>query len=450
MKTRWRWEEFMRDSRPLCGWFLRRWLVSTAFAALLILPPSAAHADDVDRAIEAYDGGDLNAAIDFVTHAIDSGRLRESRLISALEVRSAYYSYAGRLEEALADCNRGLGLDPTYGPILINRANIFIDMGKYGLAHADLREALKDSRLNAYGKALAHFHRGRAWRNQNNFPRALEDFDAALKWQPSLLAVRLERGAILLKQGNYVRAATDFERMISAHSDYARGYLGRAQALIGLNKFDEALADLDHAADLDNQDYTIFRERGRAYVFLRRNEDAIADFTRALDHYPDDRLSRDMRGVAAFNLGNFAKAADDFAYRPESYTTDWHYENLNYRTLWLYLARSRMTPPKSTEFELRQVASWSMNTAGEGTWPEPVFSVIGNKIGEQDVFAAAARDAKLAAQQTCDANFYLGQIALIKKQSAHSRDLLKKAVETCPVASREYVAALSELDRLGQ
>lgn len=440
----------MKVSRLSYGSILRRSLMRIALAAMIILAPSAAQTDDIDRAIEAYDSGDIDAALDIVTRAIDSGRLRESRLISALEVRSAYYSYAGRLEEALADCNRGLGLDPAYGPILINRANIFIDMGKYGPAHADLREALKDSRLNAYGKALAYFHRGRTWRNQNNFPRALEDFDAALKWQPSLLAVRLERGAILLKQGNYVRAAADFERVISAHSDYAGGYLGRAQALIGLNKFDEALTDLDHAANLDNQDYAILRERGRAHLFLRRNEDAIAEFTRALDRYPDDRLSRDMRGVAAFNLGNFAKAADDFAYRPESYTTDWHYENLDYRTLWLYLARSRMTPPKNTEFELRQVASWSMNTAGEGTWPEPVFSVIGNKIGEQDVFVAAARDAMLAAQQTCNANFYLGQIALIRRQTAHSRDLLKMAVETCPVASREHVAALSELDRMDQ
>ena len=188
---------------------------------------------------------------------------------------------------------------------------------------------------------------------------------------------------------------------------------------------------------------------GRAYLFLRQDKEAIAEFTRALDHVPDDRLSRDLRGVASFNLGDFAEAADDFAYRPASYTTDWHYENLDFRVLWLYLARSRMTPPKSAEFELRQVAAWSLNTAGEGTWPEPVFSVIGKKVGEKEVFAAAARDAKLAAQQTCDANFYLGQIALIEKQKSHGRDLLQKAAATCPPASREYVAALSELDRLG-
>jgi tetratricopeptide (TPR) repeat protein len=427
---------------------LYRWLIASAVAFLIILPSTGGLADEIDRAVEANHRGDLEGSIEIVSRAINSGALRRDRLITALEVRCAYYSYAGRLEEALADCNRGLALDPDYGPLLINRAILYIDMNKYGLSHADLRKALQDRRLNAYGKALAYFHRGRTWRDQNNLPRALEDFDTALKWQPSLMAARLERGTILLKQGEYDRAIADFDAVVSAYGTYARGYVGRAEALIGLNKFDEAIADLDMAAGLDNQDARIFSERGRAYFFLRRNKEALADFSRALELEPDDRLSRDLRGVTSFNLGEFAKVADDFGYRPQSYTTDWHYESLDYRTLWLYLARSRMKPAKSTEFELEQVAAWSLNKPGYGTWPEPIFSVIGKKINEEDVFAAALRDATQAAQLTCEANFYLGEIALIGKEPAHGRDLLKKAADICPAASREYVAALSELERM--
>ena len=412
-----------------------------AAAALVLLPASIVRADQVDVAAKAYDQGNYDQAIKILTPLIDAGSLWELSMLRALEIRSGSYGMLNCPDDLLADCNRGLEIDSGYGPLLINRAIYYIDIGKYRPAQADLRKALEDRRLNEYGKALAYFHRGRTWHLQSNLPRALEDLDVALKWQPNLLALRLERGTILVEQGKFEPALADFERIVTEHSEYPGAYLGRARALIGLNEFERALADLDAAEKTDDGQFRIAYHRGRAYLFLQENDDAIAAFTQALALEPDDRETHDLRGIAAFNLGDFKKAAADFSYK-------WNQEGGAYQTLWLHIARSRLSPPIASDREIAR-AAWSSGPPGTGTWPEPVLRVVTNEVSEDQAFATAARDPKSSAQFQCEANLFLGEFALIANRKAHSRDLLKKAASLCLTASPERAAALAELDRLG-
>ncbi len=416
-------------------------LLLGAIAVLILLPAAVTRADQVDVAAKAYEQGNYDQAIKILTPLIDSGSLWELNMLRALEIRSGAYGMLDRPLDLLADCNRGLEIDPGYGPLLINRAIYYIDTGKYRPAQADLRKALEDRRLNDFGKALAYFHRGRTWHKQDNLPRAIEDLDAALKWQPNLLSLRLERGTVLVEQGRFELALADFDRIVANDSEFPGAYLGRAKALIGLNEFERALSDLDTAEKADGGQFSIAYHRGRAYLFLRRDDDAITEFTEALDMEPDDRETRDLRGIAAFNTGDFAKAAADFAYK-------WNQEGGAYQTLWLHIARSRLSPPIASDREIGR-AAWTSGPPGTGTWPEPVLRVVTNEVSEDQAFAAAARDPRSSAQFQCEANLFLGEIALIANRKAHGRDLLKKAAGLCLTASPERAAAVAELDRLG-
>jgi tetratricopeptide (TPR) repeat protein len=424
-----------------CDAILRRCLRYGVVAAMLVLPLGA-HADDVDRAIEARQRGDLETAIELVTHAIDSGDLSLPRLITALEVRCFYYGYADRLEEALADCNHGLELDPKYGPLLINRAILYVAMDKFELARADLDNALQDDRLNDLGTTLAYFHRGRTWKRQNDPKRALADFGMALSIRPSHYPTRVERGGVLTQVGRYYQAVSDFEAAISLHDNLPNAYLGRAEARMGLAEFSKALADVDKAGELGAPPPQIARVRGLIYFFMGRNEEAIAEFSRVLVFQADLSLSRYMRGIAAFNAGHFARAATDFEQL-------WQSRNGADAALWLYLARSRMSPPLPAEAEIAQVIGDNASP-DSGKWPEPLLRFIVGEINEAQAFAEASQVQSYADELSCQANFYLGEVALLRKEASHGRKLLQNAILGCRIDTVEYIAAKAELERMAE
>jgi lipoprotein NlpI len=79
-------------------------------------------------------------------------------------------------------------------------------------------------------------------------------------------------------------------------------------------------------------------------------------------------------------------------------------------------------------------------------WPAPVIRHFIGEINAEQVFGAAFdTDPKTKLSQTCEANFYSGEFALLKKDKKEALRLLKLAADNCPPSFVESTAAIAEL-----
>jgi lipoprotein NlpI len=181
--------------------------------------------------------------------------------------------------------------------------------------------------------------------------------------------------------------------------NYALAYFERGQLSYLLGNSPAAIEDLTKAIKLDDNEATSYFNRGVAYyVFGGRNPDAIADFKKAaeLDH----------------------KDA--------------------YAALWRDLAERRNNSPSHLAEAVKQLDMT--------VWPAPVIRhFLGELNAEQTYGAAFDTDPKTKAAQTCEANFYSGELALLKKNKKEAQRLLKLAADDCPPSFIEATAALAEL-----
>ena len=82
-------------------------------------------------------------------------------------------------------------------------------------------------------------------------------------------------------------------------------------------------------------------------------------------------------------------------------------------------------------------------------WPAPVIRLfLGESNAEQAFAAAFDADPKTRQAQTCEANFYSGEFALMNKNRKEAQRLFKLAADQCPPSFVESTAAVAELIRL--
>ncbi len=79
-------------------------------------------------------------------------------------------------------------------------------------------------------------------------------------------------------------------------------------------------------------------------------------------------------------------------------------------------------------------------------WPAPVIRLFLGEFNVEQTFGAAFdTDPQTKAAQTCEANFYAGEFALLKKDKKEAQRLLKLAADNCPPSFIESTAAVAAL-----
>ena len=98
-------------------------------------------------------------------------------------------------------------------------------------------------------------------------------------------------GASNLNRGRTERALEDFNRAIKVDPTHQDGYLGRADTLNVMARYEEALKDYDKAIEIDPTRAEAYINRAIAYSHLGRYEKAIADYEKGLELDPkiDDK-----------------------------------------------------------------------------------------------------------------------------------------------------------------
>ncbi|MCB1510710.1 MAG: rhomboid family intramembrane serine protease, partial [Hyphomicrobiaceae bacterium] len=134
--------------------------------------------------------------------------------------------------------------------------------------------------------------------------------------------------------------------------------------------------------------------------------------------------------LARYDSGDFKGAARDLQRSIEL-------QDDAYAYLYRFLARSRVGDSAGPELEA------NAGRLKDKTWP---YAVIELYLGKRSPIATL--DAAGNPDETCEAQFYIGQWHVLKGNTADAQAALKVAVATCPKTFVEYMAAVAELKRL--
>jgi tetratricopeptide (TPR) repeat protein len=147
-------------------------------------------------------------------------------------------SYARQYQEAIADYDFALRLDPHYALAYNNRGVAYFNLEEYQKAIADYDRAIQlDPQF-----ALAYGNRGVAYFNLKEYQKAIADFDQAQWLNPT-------KGSPY-----YVKKASVYNL--------------RGTTYFNLEEYQKAIADYDRAIQLDHKNAALYNKRGVAYFNL--------------------------------------------------------------------------------------------------------------------------------------------------------------------------------------
>jgi lipoprotein NlpI len=178
------------------------------------------------------------------------------------------------------------------------------------------------------------------------------------------------------------------------------------------------------------------RNRGTKDQFKSELNQIIVYYDAAIKHDPKDDDAYFHRGLASFYAGAVPQALADLTWASK---LDPQYP---YYPLWIDIIDKR----SNQESRLPQALSHIDMTK----WPAPVVRLFLGQLTPADLLAAADDpDADTKKGQVCEANFYIGELALQQGGQEEAARLFQLAAADCPRGFVEGPSARSELEALG-
>ncbi len=141
--------------------------------------------DQKERAVELFKqayqsqvSGDLDRAVELYTESISLHPSAEAHTFLGWT-----YSFMGRLDDAIAECERAIATDPTFGNPYNDIGAYLLELNRPNDAVPWLKKALDAARYASYH--FAHMNLGRAYSQLGEWDEARRSFKAALEIEPN-------------------------------------------------------------------------------------------------------------------------------------------------------------------------------------------------------------------------------------------------------------------------
>lgn len=337
-------------------------------------------------------------AVKLMTQALSAPDLPDHLRPTALQVRAEAYIGIKRYELAIDDFTAALALRPQNYDLLIERGSVYGEEKKFDLARGD--------------------------------------FATAIRLRPELEQAYVSHAAANLAQEKYDDAIKDYTDAIQISPDDVDLVLLRAEANRLASRFDKAMTDYDAAIRNASRYSTAYSLRAFAHLESGDLRGAVSDYDEALDIDPNDPELQEAAGFAQWDYGDYRAAARQFA---KSLVDP---KRAPFSTLWLHLAtikrgnRDDDLATRAAKLDLK-------------AWPGPLVSLYAGMASEDQVFDAAKQgDEDVQKDHLCEANFFVGEWHLERKEDAAARTFLQTSASSCPRGLPESYAARAEYGKL--
>ena len=189
------------------------------------------------------------------------------------------------------------------------RGNAYANMGQHERAIQDYDQAIKQQPTMPW----PYNNRGNAYRRLGQLDRALQDYDQAIKLKPDYHFPFANRGIIYNSKGQLDRTIQEYSQAIKLKPDYAEAFVGRGFAYNRLGQHDRALQDFDQAIKLKPDYAAAFYGRGQIHRRRGQLDAAIVEYSAALRLNPTHAYSLYGRGLARRQKGDATGGEADIA-----------------------------------------------------------------------------------------------------------------------------------------
>ncbi len=214
-----------------------------------------------DRSFAYLDANDLQAALD------DSRRLTELNPNSPAHFNQYGYvlNLNGRYDEAISELTKGIGIDPAYYRLYVNRGVSYSHKQMYNEAVKDYSKAIG---LNP-GDAMTYLNRGGIYTDNLNRPEeGMKDFKKVLELQPNHLDAMINIGVACYKLQKFDEAIVQFDQVLKRDPKNAKAYYMKAISYNAkgdfMNAYNNALQARSLGYNISQQDIDAMKAKAGA------------------------------------------------------------------------------------------------------------------------------------------------------------------------------------------
>jgi len=236
-------------------------------------------------------------------------------------VQANVLNNAGRSEEALRMLAQGMRLNPRYSPIYLEElGKAYYQLDRYSEAIATLKEATRRSPTSTNVQLALTLNYLGQWLSQESPPA--QTLEPALTAAQRALALNdsytshVVLGDVYLYQQQYDHALVEMERAVAVAPNEALSYASLAMVLSYMGRSEHAVEAAAQARRLESHSIfpsSYFARVGNAYTVAGSYNEARAALQRALSGFPNRRGIHLMLAVVYSELGQAAEARAEAA-----------------------------------------------------------------------------------------------------------------------------------------
>lgn len=215
---------------------------------------------------------------------------------------------AGRLDEAIFQCQQSLKINPNFVKARNNLGSLFLDQGRFAEAAGQFARVLAQDPENA----RAHNNMGMVLARTGQKDEAIGHFKKAVDSDPLFSHALINLCGACIETGDLKNAFKACQKVIAVKPDSARGYYYLGLIFAKLGRTDQAIGCYRQALAFSPDLADAHTELAIAFAAQDRLLPAIDHFKKAVTIHPGSATARYNLGVACFKAKSYGAARDAF------------------------------------------------------------------------------------------------------------------------------------------